>query len=119
MGTPPTGTVTFLFTDVEGSTKCWEEHPVAMQAALRLHDEILRREAEDHGGYVFSTGGDAFAVAFATAYEALDAAADAQRALAGQAWPSPIVLRVRMGLHSGEAVERDGNYYGPPLNRTA
>ncbi len=119
MPAPPTGTVTFLFTDVEGSTRWWEDHPMAMQAALRIHDEILRRQADRHSGSVFSTGGDAFAVAFGTAHEALDAAADAQRELNDQAWPSPVVLRVRMALHSGEAVERDGNYFGPPLNRTA
>ena len=116
---PPTGTVTFLLTDVEGSTKWWEEHPLAMQAALRIHDDILRRQADRHSGFVFATGGDAFAVAFGTAHQAIDAAVDAQRQLTEQAWPSPVVLRVRMALHSGESVERDGNYFGPPLNRAA
>ena len=67
MASPPTGTVTFLFTDIEGSTKMWERSPQAMQAALAHHDELLRRALEEHGGYVFKTVGDAFCCAFRTA----------------------------------------------------
>ena len=92
---------------------------MAMEAALRIHDEIVRRQADAHSGCVFSTGGDGFTIAFPTAHEALETAADVQRAIAGQTWPSPVELRVRMALHSGETIERDGNYFGPPLNRTA
>ena len=116
MAVPPTGTVTFVFTDVEGSTKWWEDQPVTMAAALRIHDDVVRRHVEAHSGWVFSTGGDAFAIAFSTAHQALDAAVDIDRDLVHRQWPSPVQLHVRMGLHTGEAVERDGNYFGPPLN---
>jgi class 3 adenylate cyclase len=78
---PPTGTVTFLFTDIEGSTRLWERSPEAMQAALARHDEILRQAIEERGGYVFKTVGDAFCCAFPTATDALKAALSAQRTL--------------------------------------
>jgi class 3 adenylate cyclase len=81
VASPPTGTVTFLFTDIEGSTRMWERNPQAMQAALARHDELLRRAIEERGGYVFKTVGDAFCCAFPTAPGALEAALDAQRLL--------------------------------------
>jgi predicted ATPase/class 3 adenylate cyclase len=115
----PTGTVTFLFTDIEGSTRLWEEEPVAMRTALARHDEILRSVIEAHGGYVFSTGGDGFAVAFARAGDAVAAALVTQAALVAEEWPTSLRLRVRMGLHTGEAEERAGDYFGPALNRAA
>jgi class 3 adenylate cyclase len=83
----PSGTVTFLFTDIEGSTGLWESDPEAMRAALERHDSILRTAIDGHGGYVFSTGGDGFAAAFTRALDALQAAIDAQAALADEAWP--------------------------------
>ena len=116
---PPSGTVTFLFTDIEGSTRLWDEHPVVMQSALARHDEILRAVIDAHGGFVFSTGGDGVGAAFQRAGDAVTAAIEAQRHLRGEAWPAPVVLRVRMGVHTGEAQERDGDYFGPPLNRAA
>jgi class 3 adenylate cyclase len=116
---PPSGTVTFLFTDIEGSTKMWERSPQAMQAALARHDEVLRRAIEERGGYVFKTVGDAFCSAFATATDALEAALEAQRALSGEEWQETGPLRVRMALHMGAAEERDGDYFGPPVNRVA
>ncbi|HZC84648.1 MAG TPA: adenylate/guanylate cyclase domain-containing protein, partial [Rubrobacter sp.] len=119
MASPPTGTVTFLFTDIEDSTKLWERSPQAMQAALVRHDEILRRAIEDRGGYVFKTVGDAFCCAFPTAPDALEAALDAQRLLFEEWWAESAPLRVRMALHIGAAEERDGDYLGPPLNRVA
>src|SRR3954452_8667981 len=73
----PTGTVTFLFTDIEGSTRLWETDPDAMDAALELHDELLREAVAAHGGYVFSTGGDSFAAAFSVVGDAVAAASDA------------------------------------------
>ena len=82
----PTGTVTFLFTDLEGSTRLWEEHPEAMQAALARHDEILRDAIAAHGGHVVKTTGDGVHAAFANAGDAVAAAVDAQRALAREAW---------------------------------
>src|SRR4051812_26612512 len=102
-GSSPAGTVTFLFTDIEGSSQLWAEHPEAMQAALARHDALLRAAIEAHGGSVFKTVGDAFHAAFATAVDALLAALDAQRALAAEAWGATGPLRVRMALHSGAA----------------
>jgi predicted ATPase/class 3 adenylate cyclase len=119
VASPPTGTVTFLFTDIEGSTKMWERSPQAMQASLARHDEILRRAIEEHGGYVFKTVGDAFCCAFPTAPDALEAALDAQRLLLEERWGESDPLRVRMALHMGAAEERDGDYFGPPVNRVA
>ncbi|MFW5686094.1 MAG: ATP-binding protein, partial [Spirochaetota bacterium] len=115
-----TGTLTFLFTDVEGSTRLWEQHPDAMQHALRRHDELLRAAIEDHRGRVFKTVGDAFCAVFRSAPDALEAAVAAQRALAAEVWPPAIgSLRSRMGLHTGAAEERDHDYFGPALNRVA
>src|SRR5215207_8382269 len=119
MPSPPTGTVTFLFTDIEGSTKLWEQNAAAMQSALARHDEILRDATEQHGGYVFKTVGDAFCCAFPKAPDALEAALDAQRLLLKERWAESGPLRVRMSLHMGVAEERDGDYFGPPVNRVA
>jgi class 3 adenylate cyclase len=116
---PPTGTVTFLFTDIEGSSRMWERSPQAMQVALAHHDELLRRSIEERGGYVFKTVGDAFCCAFPTAPDALEAALDSQRSLLKERWAESTPLRVRMALHMGAAEERDGDYFGPPLNRVA
>src|SRR5438067_4710496 len=97
----PTGRVTFLFTDIEGSTKLWEQHPRAMRRALARHDTLLRDPVETHGGVVFKTIGDALCAAFATAPAALAAALAGQRALQNEAWEEVGLLRVRMALHSG------------------
>jgi predicted ATPase len=90
-----------------------------MRQALERHDLILRDAIAAHGGFVFSHGGDGVAVAFHRAGEAVAGAVDAQRALLDESWPSGVELKVRMGLHTGEADERDGDYFGPPLNRAA
>src|SRR5574341_1092978 len=120
MGTIPTGAITFLFTDIEGSTKLWEQQPDAMKPALARHDALLREAIEQQAGYVFKTVGDAFCAAFQNPHHALAAALSAQRALATETWSADIgTLRVRMALHSGAAEERDGDYFGPPLNRVA
>ena len=118
MPTPPTGTITFLFTDIAGSTRLWEEHASAMQDAVARHDELVRRAIENAGGYVFTTAGDGFGAAFSDARGALIAALDAQRSLATEPLPVP-ELRVRMGLHTGVAQERGGDYFGPSVNRAA
>jgi len=115
----PTGTVTLLFTDIEGSTRLWEAHGPAMRAALARHDALLRHCIQDHGGHVFKTGGDAFCAAFHTAPDAIAAALEAQRALYREPWPEGAKLRVRMALHSGAVELRDGDYFGAPLNRVA
>src|SRR5689334_16084633 len=115
----PTGTVTFLFTDLEGSTRLWEEHPDAMRDALARHDEILRAAIDSHGGYVVKTTGDGFHAAFATADSAVGAAVAAQTVLEREAWGVTGGLRVRMGLHTGAASVRAGDYFGGSLNRAA
>src|SRR5215208_8368709 len=115
----PTGTVTFLFTDVEGSTRLWERDPEAMSQALARHDELLREAVEVRGGFVFKTVGDAFYVAFSTAAEAVEAALDAQKFLLTQEWEETGPLKVRIALHTGKAEERGGDYFGPTLNRAA
>jgi predicted ATPase/class 3 adenylate cyclase/DNA-binding CsgD family transcriptional regulator len=119
VGERPSGTVTFLFTDVEGSTASWEQHPDSMPSALATHDAILRSAIGSHGGVVFATGGDGFTAVFSRADAALRAAIEAQALLAGVGWPGGLALAVRMGLHTGECQERDGNYFGPPVNRAA
>jgi TolB-like protein/class 3 adenylate cyclase len=115
----PTGTVTFLFTDIEGSTRLWESQQAAMQVALPRHDALVRQCITDHDGHVFKTGGDAFCAAFHTASDALAAALDAQRALHAERWPESAKIRVRMALHTGAVEIRDSDYFGSPLNRVA
>ncbi len=115
----PSGTVTFLFTDVEGSTGLWETAPEHMRAALERHDAILNGSVENHGGHVFSTGGDGLAAVFARSVDAVAAAAEAQAALSDEPWPPDARVRVRMGVHTGEAIERDGDYFGPAVNRAS
>lgn len=115
----PSGTVTFLFTDLEGSTRLWEQHRADMVPALERHDALLRRAVEDAGGVVVKTTGDGLHGVFTTTRAALDAALAAQRSLGAEPWAIPGGLRVRMGLHTGDAVARDGDYYGPATNRAA
>jgi WD40 repeat protein/class 3 adenylate cyclase len=108
-------TITFLFTDIEGSTRFWEAQPEAMEPALARHDALLREIIESHGGCIFKTIGDAFCAAFDRAPDALEAAHAAQRALHDQV-PQ---LRVRMAVHMGLAQRRDDDYFGPALNHAA
>ena len=115
----PTGTVTFLFTDIEGSTQLWERHAAWMAAAHARHEAILRAAIAAHGGWAYKQIGDAFQAAFQTAPAALAAAVAAQQALAAEPWGEPGPLRVRMALHSGVAEERADDYVGPLLNRAA
>jgi predicted ATPase/class 3 adenylate cyclase len=120
----PTGTITFLFTDIEGSTQLWEQHPDAMRLALARHDSFLRAAIETNRGYVFKTIGDAFCAAFENATDAVDAAIMAQQSLhalqpSAVASAAGLSLKVRVGLHTGAAEARDGDYFGPALNRVA
>jgi len=115
----PTGTVTFLFTDIEGSTRLWSEHPAAMGEALARHDKLVRDAIEEHGGVVFKTVGDAFCSAFHTAPDALQAALEAQKRLFAESWPNDLELRSRMALHTGAAEIRDNDYFGQVLNRVS
>jgi predicted ATPase/class 3 adenylate cyclase len=115
----PSGVLTFLFTDIEASTKKWERDAAVMSTALARHDRILRQGIESRGGYVFKTIGDAFCAAFSDPLDALRSTIDIQRALAAEHWKIPGGIVVRMALHSGAAEERDGDYFGQTLNRTA
>ncbi len=116
----PSGTVTFLITDLEGSTRLWEEHPGAMPGALVRHDEILRGAIGDRDGVVFSEMGDGMAAAFTSPFGAVMAALEAQLALRDESFGVVGPLRARMGLHTGEGVLRpDGHYVNAPLNRCA
>ena len=127
----PTGTVTFLFTDIEGSTTLWEQYPDAMQVALARHDRLLRHAIESSDGSIVKSTGDGVYAVFATAADALAACLAIQRVLqtaeAGASNPelaasealTPIALKVRMGLHTGVAELRNGDYFGASLNRAA
>ena len=111
--------MTFLFTDIEGSTRLWEEHPEAIRAALALHDALVHGAIEAQSGRVVkSTGDGAFAV-FPSPQRGARSAVDAQVALADADWPAGAALSVRMGLHVGEANEQDGDFFGPDVNRAA
>lgn len=114
-----TSTVTLLFTDIVESTRLWEEHPEAMKVALSRHDEILRTAVTGHGGRIVVGTGDGIYAAFPSALGAVDAVIEAQQALLAEPWPTPVPLRVRMGLHTGEADTSDGNPKGPAANRAA
>jgi class 3 adenylate cyclase len=129
----PTGTITLLVTDIEGSTGLWERYPQTMPAAMDRHDTILREAIASGGGAVFRTVGDAFFAAFPTAAGALQTALDVQRGLFAEPWgaffaapaPQPRApaaqprIAVRMALHTSQVELRDGEYFGPPLNRVA
>jgi class 3 adenylate cyclase len=112
----PGGTVTFLFTDVEDSSRLWEESPADMADALRIQDAIVRGSTERHGGHVFPSGGDGFCAAFSTAADAAAAAIESQEQLRDD---TGVDFAVRMGLHTGEAIQRDRSYFGSDVNRAA
>jgi class 3 adenylate cyclase len=119
-GKPPSGTVTFLLTDLEGSTRMWEQEPEAMKAAMVRHDEILEKTIAANQGFVFARMGDGMAAAFATAGDAVAAAANFRRSLAGEQWGTTSPLRARVGLHTDEGIVVDGNnYVSQPVNRAA
>ncbi len=117
----PTGTVTFLFTDIEGSTQLWERHPEEMQSALARHDAILRNAIHSNHGHTIKTTGDGVHAVFEKAIDAIQAAIQAQSGLNStfDVRSTKLGLRARMGLHTGEAELRDGDYYGQSLNRAA
>ena len=116
----PSGTVTFLFTDLESSTRLWEELPAAMSDALARHDEILRDAVDAHDGVVLSRMGDGIAAVFASAPHAVAAAVDVQLLMAAEPWADTGPLRARMGLHTDEGRMRaPGEYMNQPLNRCA
>jgi predicted ATPase/class 3 adenylate cyclase len=115
----PTGTVAFLFTDIEGSTQRWETHRAAMAEAIERHDTVLQKTIAAHEGYVFKRMGDAVCAAFRTAPDAISAAFDAQRALIKEDFSAVDGLKVRMAVHVGHADEHGGDYFGPSVNRVS
>lgn len=115
----PAGTATFMFTDIEGSTLLWDTYPEQMGDALMRHDHLVRAAIEGASGRVFATGGDGFGAIFTSAADAVNAALDLQRSLLVEPWPDSVDLRVRIGLHAGDALERGGDYFGPHVNRAA
>lgn len=111
---------TFLFTDLEGSTRRWEAHPEAMEGVMSLHDALLLTAVQDSGGAVVKTTGDGIHAVFSSPERAIRAAAAGQAAILAQKWPAEIgPVMVRMGLHTGESQARDGDYYGTTLNKAA
>ena len=115
----PEGTVTFLFTDLEGSTRLLQAHPAAYREAVRRHHDLLRGAVEAHQGVVFETVGDAVYAAFAHATDAVAAALAGQQALHQESWGEVGALRARMGVHLGEVEAQGGHYFGAPLYRCA
>lgn len=118
-GAPPQGTVTFVFTDIVGSTRMWERFPSGMGTVIRRHDDLLRGLFERAGGFVFKTVGDAFCVAFEDPGAAVAAAVAVARALENEDWGEVGRVRVRTGIHTGPAEFRGQDYFGPTLNRVA
>jgi predicted ATPase/class 3 adenylate cyclase len=119
MSDPAPETLTFVFTDLESSTRLWERFPEAMKAAVERHDAILAEAVEHSDGRVVKAMGDGLMAVFPSAPDGVRACLEAQRMLAAESWDETGPLRVRMGLHAGEAQPRAGDYYGPPVNRAA
>ena len=115
----PTGTVTFLFTDIEGSTRLWEQEPERMQPALARHDALARTAVEGHGGTVVKMTGDGLYAAFDQPLDAIGATLQLQQALADPDATMAIALRVRCGLHAGAVERRDNDFFGSAVNRAA
>ncbi len=116
---PPLRTITFLCTDIEGSTQLWDEQPDAMREALARHDALLSDAVRAHDGQIFKTTGDGAYATMPGVADAIRAAVHAAHALAAEPWDTTGPLAVRMSIHTGEVQERDGDYYGPALNRTS
>ncbi|MEJ2600960.1 MAG: adenylate/guanylate cyclase domain-containing protein [Anaerolineales bacterium] len=121
MNNLPSGTVTFLFTDIEGSTELWEQHPEVMKSALEKHDSILKEAVESNNGQIIKTTGDGIHAVFTNAIDAVNAALDGQHGFqdSGALKTFELPLNVRMGLHTGKDQERDGDYYGSNVNLAA
>ena len=116
---PRDAALTFLFTDVEGSTRLWEDRPQSMRSALERHDAIVTSAIAESDGQIVKTTGDGLMAVFASPTEAVAAAVAAQRGLLAQAWPDGCAIRVRMGIHTGEVESRGGDFFGPAVNRAA
>src|SRR5688572_21713842 len=119
MADMPTGAVTFLFSDIEGSTRLVKQLRDRYGSVLADHQRLLRDAFAAHGGYEVDTQGDSFFIAFASARDALLAAVEGQLALSSHRWPDGVEIKVRMGLHTGQAVASDGRYTGLAVHRAA
>jgi predicted ATPase/class 3 adenylate cyclase len=121
MPDPPAPTSSFLFTDIEGSTRLWEDQPQAMEAALARHDDLSAALIGEHGGVLVKSRGegDSLFAVFTRPEDAVAAALALQRALHAEPWPEAAPLRVRVAVHTGEATQREGDYYGAAVNRCA
>ncbi len=119
MTQPPQGTVTFLFTDIQGSTKLWEAYPDTMKLALDHHDALMNQIMEAHNGYLVKSMGDGIFAAFASASDCAAAAVAIHRGLAEKNWDGVGSLLVRIGMHTGEAQLREGDYFGGVISRAA
>ena len=115
----PSGPVTLVFTDIEGGVGLWEADPGAMAEVSVRHNRIVGEQIEAAGGRVFQRVGEAFRVVFADPAAALASAVAVQRAVGAEPWPAGVPVRVRVAVHSGACAERDGDYYGPVVNRAA
>src|SRR5437870_5450715 len=115
----PSGTITFVFTDIEGSTRLFQRLGPGYEALLQDHRRLLRSAFERHEGHEVATEGDSFFVAFAKASDALNACLQAQRSLAEHPWPEDAVIRVRMGIHSGEATPIGTDYVALAVHEAA
>jgi class 3 adenylate cyclase len=115
----PSGTVTLLLTDIEGSVRLWEADREAMAEASVRHNRLVREQIETAGGQVFKTVDESFRAVFADPSAALAAAVAVQRAAGTEPWPTGSPIRVRMALHSGACAQSDGDYFGPVVNRAA
>lgn len=115
---PPEGVVTFLFTDVEGSSRVWEQDAIGAAQSMEIHDELVRRVIRTAGGFLFGWAGDHFRAAFEDPQAAVDAAVAIQEELAAADWRNGPRLHVRMGLHRGLAAQRGDDYFGTVPNRT-
>src|SRR5687768_7296038 len=117
----PSGIVTFLLTDIEGSTALWERAPEVMAVALERHDALVDEHVGRRHGFVIKSKGegDSTLSVFRRVTDAAAAAGELQHAMHTEPWPEPVAMRVRMALHTGEAFERGGDYFGPPVNRAA
>lgn len=109
----------FLFTDIEGSSRLWERYPKEMWEALQIHDQLIQSVVEVNQGRVFKTVGDAVCAVFDSVGDAIEAAGNIHRELSEKEWPTPAPLVVRMAIHAGEVEERNGDFFAPPLNRLA
>jgi class 3 adenylate cyclase len=112
-------TLTFLFTDLEGSTRLWQQFPESMKIALAHHDDLLRAAIENSNGRVIKTTGDGFHAVFTSTQDCVRACIQAQTSIIEENWEETGSLRVRMGIHIGEAQQRGGDYYGTTVNRAA